>query len=46
MTWTSDIRDFIQQHLADDTAELLLSARRYPDVDVPFAVEQIEARPD
>lgn len=44
MTWTSDIRDFIQQHLADDTAELLLSARRYPDVDVPFAVEQIEAR--
>ena len=44
MTWTSDIRDFIQLHLADDTAELLLSARRYPDVDVPFAVEQIEAR--
>ncbi|MDE5999318.1 MAG: SAM-dependent methyltransferase [Bacteroidaceae bacterium] len=44
MTWTSDIRTFIQQHLNDDTADLLLAARRYPDVDVPFAVEQIEAR--
>lgn len=44
MTWTSDIRAFIQQHLNDDTADLLLAARRYPDIDVPFAVEQIEAR--
>lgn len=44
MTWTSDIRDFIQQHQNADTAELLLAARRYPSIDVPFAVEQIEAR--
>ena len=44
MTWTPELRDFIQEHLNDDTAELLLAARRYPDVDVPFAVEQIEAR--
>ena len=44
MTWTPTLRDFIQQHLNDDTAELLLAARKYPDIDVPFAVEQIEAR--
>lgn len=44
MTWTPTLRDFIQQHLNDDTAELLLAARKYPNIDVPFAVEQIEAR--
>lgn len=44
MTWTPTLRDFIQSHINDDTAELLLAARRYADVDVPFAVEQIEAR--
>lgn len=44
MTWTSDIRDFIQQHQNADTVELLLAARRYPSIDVSFAVEQIEAR--
>lgn len=41
---TSELRNFIQQHLNDDTAELLLAARRYPAIDVPWAVEQIEAR--
>lgn len=44
MIWTSELRDFIQCHQEADTAELLLAARRCPDVDVPFAVEQIEAR--
>lgn len=44
MNWTPALRSFIQIHINDDTAELLLAARRYPDVDVPFAVEQIEAR--
>ena len=44
MTWTPELRDFIQQHLNDDTSELLLAARRYQGIDVPFAVEQIEAR--
>ena len=44
MTWTPTLRDFIQSHINDDTAELLLAARRYADVDVPFVVEQIEAR--
>ena len=44
MKWTDALRDFIQAHLNDDTAELLLAARKYPDIDVPFAVEHIEAR--
>jgi 16S rRNA G966 N2-methylase RsmD len=44
MTWTPELRDFIQQHINDDTAELLLAARRYQGIDIPFAVEQIEAR--
>ena len=44
MNWTPELRDFIQQHLNDDTAMLLLAARKYPGIDVPFAVEQIEAR--
>ena len=44
MNWTLKIRDFIQQHLNDDTAELLLAARRYQGIDIPFVVEQIEAR--
>ena len=42
--WTPELRDFIQKHLEDSTAELLLSAHKYEGIDVPFAVEQIEAR--
>lgn len=42
--WTPELRDFVQGHLEDSTAELLLSAHKYKDIDVPFAVEQIEAR--
>ena len=44
MTWTPELRDFIQQHQDDDTAELLLAARRYQGIDIAFVVEQIEAR--
>ena len=44
MSWTPTLRQFISDHLLEDTARLLLSAHRYPEVDVPFAVEQIEAR--
>ncbi|MCB0533693.1 MAG: RsmD family RNA methyltransferase [Lewinellaceae bacterium] len=36
-------RQFIQDHLQDDLHRLLLSASRYPDVQVPVAVAQIEA---
>jgi hypothetical protein len=35
---------FIEEHAGDDLERLLLSASKYPDVDVPFAVEQIAAR--
>lgn len=44
MKWTPQIRDFIAAHLNDDTAKLLFAAHRYPDLDMPFVVEQIEAR--
>ena len=40
----AELRNFIQAHLNDDTATLLLSAHRYSGIDVPFAAEQIEAR--
>ena len=35
---------FIKDHADEDLAELLLAAGRYPDIDVPFAVEQLRAR--
>lgn len=41
---TSALINFIQQHIDDDTATLLFAAKRYPGIDVPYAVEQIEAR--
>ena len=34
--------DFALSHLNEDTARLLLSAARYPDIDMPAAVQQIE----
>lgn len=39
-----ELRQFIKEHAADDINRLLLGASRYPDIDVPFAVEQIRAR--
>lgn len=44
MKWNSQIRDFVTEHLNDDTAKLLFASHRYPEIDMPFAVEQIEAR--
>ena len=44
MEWNSEIRQFITDHLSDDTVRLLLSAHRFPSIDIPFAVDQIEAR--
>lgn len=34
--------DFVKVHLNNDTARLLLSAARYPDIDMVAAVQQIE----
>ena len=44
MEWTPELRDFIQKHIDDDTSDLLLAAQKYQGINVPFAVEQIEAR--
>lgn len=41
---TDTLRSFIKEHAADDLARLLLGASRYPEIDVPLAVEQIAAR--
>ena len=42
--WTERMRAFIARHINDDACDLMLSAAKYPDIDVPFAVQQIEAR--
>lgn len=36
--------DFVREHEHEDTARLLLSAARYPAIDMPMAVRQIEGR--
>ena len=36
--------NFIKEHLADDLTRLLLSASKYPDLDIPFLADQIAAR--
>ena len=38
------MKRFIREHAGDDLNRLLLSAARYPDVDVPYAVRQIAVR--
>jgi len=44
MQITPEMRSFLSEHANDDTTRLLLSASRYPGIDVRWAVEQIEAR--
>lgn len=44
MNWTKELRDFIVEHKEDDTDSLMFSASRYPGIDMPFVVDQIEAR--
>jgi len=39
-----DIQDFIQDHLGDDVAELVLHRDRYPGVDIALAADCITAR--
>jgi hypothetical protein len=39
-----NMKHFIREHAEDDLNRLLLSASRYPEIDVPFAVEQIACR--
>lgn len=44
MKQTREFRLFVKEHAADDLNRLLLSASRYPSIDVAFAVEQIASR--
>lgn len=37
------VTEFIQKHLEDDLQQLLLSAKKYPDIPVAFAADQIAA---
>ena len=39
---TKEFIDFVNAHKDEDTARLLLSAARYPSIDMPAAVRQIE----
>ncbi len=39
---TKEFIDFVNAHKDEDTARLLLSAARYPSIDMPVAVQQIE----
>ncbi|MBR1765749.1 MAG: class I SAM-dependent methyltransferase [Bacteroidales bacterium] len=41
---TREFIDFVLAHQDEDTARLLLSAARYPSIDMPLAVQQIEGR--
>ena len=41
MKQTDEFRRFVKEHAGDDLTRLLLSASRYPSIDVPFAVDQI-----
>lgn len=38
------LKEFIRAHLSDNTDKLLLNAARYPEINIPFAVDQILAR--
>lgn len=44
MKLTEELIAFIEAHSQTDTTRLLLNASRYPEVDIPFVVEQIMAR--
>lgn len=44
MKLSDEFISFVSAHAADNLSRLLLSASRYPRIDVPFAVEQIAAR--
>ena len=36
--------DFIRQHKDDDVRKLAFLASKYPDVDMPFALDQIRGQ--
>lgn len=44
MQLTPELKAFIREHASAQTDQLLLSASRFPGIDLPFAVDQILAR--
>lgn len=44
MPLSPELKLFIREHLTDDTNKLLLSASHFPDIDMPFAIDQILSR--
>lgn len=44
MELTAPQIQFIREHMADDLSRLLLSASKYPQMDIPFLADQIAAR--
>ena len=44
MILTQSIIDFIKLHENDNTDKLLLSASKYPEINMPVIVDQIIAR--
>lgn len=44
MQLTDKQKQFIHDHASDDINKLLLGANKYPDMDIPFLVEQIASR--
>ena len=44
MNWNPEIKTFIVKNIDENTDRLLLSAHRFPGIDVPFAVDQILTR--
>ena len=43
-TLSPAMKSFIRSHMPEEAEKLLLAASRYPEIDVPFAVEQLLAR--
>ena len=41
MNLTAEEKQFIRDHASDDANRLLLGAKKYPQLDVPFLVDQI-----
>ncbi|MGL5015904.1 MAG: class I SAM-dependent methyltransferase [Bacteroidales bacterium] len=44
MEFTQELFQFIEDHISEDPSRLILNAKRYPNIDVPFCVEQIIVR--
>lgn len=44
MEQIEELSRFIKEHASDDLNRLLLSASRYPGIDIPFVVDQLKSR--